>query len=261
MLPRPGVAIGDRILDLAESVQRGLLDRIDPDTRYACTQPTLNALMALGKSHWSRLRRELSNLLREDNPARTSLPLVKIADATMHLPAIVGDYTDFYASIFHATNVGRMFRPESPLFPNYKYLPVGYHGRASSVVVSGTGVTRPHGQILAGDPASPAYAASRALDFELELGFFVGPGNSPGSPVSIESAQAHVFGLCLVNDWSARDIQKWEYQPLGPFLSKSFLTSVSPWLVTMEAIEPFRIPAFKRDERGSETAASSFLKR
>ncbi len=248
LLPRPGVAIGDRILDLAESVQRGLLDRIDPDTRHACTQPTLNVLMSLGKTHWSELRQELSNLLREDNPARTSLPLVKFADATMHLPAIVGDYTDFYASIFHATNVGRMFRPDSPLFPNYKYLPVGYHGRASSVVVSGTGVTRPHGQIIVGDPASPVYTASRALDFELEVGFFIGPGNSLGSPVSIESAQAHVFGLCLVNDWSARDIQKWEYQPLGPFLSKSFLTSVSPWLVTMEAIEPFRIPAFKRDE-------------
>jgi fumarylacetoacetase len=248
LLPRPGVRIGDRILDLTESAQRGLLDQIDPDTRHACTQAALNSLMALGKSRWSKLRQHLSNLLREDNPARESLPLVRIADATMHLPAIVGDYTDFYASIFHATNVGRMFRPDNPLFPNYKYLPVGYHGRASSVVVSGTDVICPHGQIIETDAASPVYVASRALDFELEAGFFIGPGNGLGNPVRIEDAQDHVFGLCLVNDWSARDIQRWEYQPLGPFLSKSFMTSVSPWLVTMEALEPFRIPAFKRDE-------------
>ncbi len=247
LLPRPGVRIGDRILDLTESTQRGLLDQVDQDTRHACTQPSLNSLMALGKSRWSELRQHLSTLLREDNPAREVLPIVKTADATMHLPAIVGDYTDFYASIFHATNVGRMFRPDNPLFPNYKYLPVGYHGRASSVAVSGTDVIRPHGQIIDTDPATPVYAASRALDFELEAGFFIGPGNALGTPVRIEDAQAHVFGLCLVNDWSARDIQRWEYQPLGPFLSKSFLTSVSPWVVTMEALEPFRVPAFKRD--------------
>jgi fumarylacetoacetase len=164
----------------------------------------------------------------------------------MGLPCHIGDYTDFYASIQHATNVGSMFRPDNPLLPNYKYVPIGYHGRASSIVVSGTGVKRPDGQTMQDGADAPSVGPTGMLDYEVEVGAFVGPGNSLGDPIPIARSRAHIFGLCLVNDWSARDIQKWEYQPLGPFLAKNFATTVSPWVVTMEALEPFRVPAATR---------------
>jgi fumarylacetoacetase len=164
----------------------------------------------------------------------------------MHPPADIGDYTDFYSSIYHATNVGKMFRPDSPLLPNYKYVPIGYHGRASSIVLSGADVTRPSGQALPTGASTPTFGPSQMLDYEAEIGFFVGQGNELGDPIAIEDAEEHLFGICLVNDWSARDIQSWEYQPLGPFLSKNFATSISPWIVTWEALEPYRIPAFFR---------------
>jgi fumarylacetoacetase len=169
-----------------------------------------------------------------------------MADAEMHLPARIRNYTDFYASIYHATNVGLLFRPDNPLLPNYKYVPIGYHGRASSIVLSGTDVARPRGQTMPAEASTPSFGPSQLLDYEAEAGFFVGKGNALGEPVHIDDAESHIFGICLVNDWSARDIQSWEYQPLGPFLSKSFATTVSPWVVTLEALEPFRIPAFFR---------------
>jgi fumarylacetoacetase len=171
-----------------------------------------------------------------------------MADAELLLPSRIGDYTDFYASVHHATNVGSMFRPDNPLLPNYKWVPISYHGRASSIVRSGTPVRRPYGQLKDPNAEAPVFAPSRALDYEMEIGCFVGPGNRLGEPVPIGQAEEHLFGLCLVNDWSARDIQTWEYQPLGPFLSKNFATTVSPWVVTFEALEPYRIPAFKRPE-------------
>jgi fumarylacetoacetase len=159
----------------------------------------------------------------------------------------IGNYTDFYASVYHATNIGKMFRPDQPLMPNYKWIPIGYHGRASSIVQSGTPIRRPSGQTMLDGASAPNFGPSRVLDYELEVGFFVGKGNEQGQPVSITEAEDHIFGLCLVNDWSARDIQRWEYQPLGPFLSKSFATTISPWIVTTEALAPFRVPAFERE--------------
>lgn len=252
--PRIGVAIGDQVLDLADCEQSGLLDDVGKDTREALRASTLNRLMALGCGHWSKLRHRISALLskdngelRDDRKTRERV-LVAIEASTMLLPAEIGDYTDFYASIFHATNIGSMFRPDSPLLPNYKYLPVGYHGRASSLVASGAEVCRPRGQISVKDDKPPLFGESAQLDYELEVGCFVGPGNPLGSRVAIDAADSHIFGLCLVNDWSARDIQRWEYQPLGPFLAKSFATSISPWLVTSEALAPFRVPAFARPE-------------
>jgi fumarylacetoacetase len=245
---RVGVAIGDQILDLPASaaavgVPDGILAR-------ACAQSSLNELMSLGREHWSALRSRVSQLLAAESPVYHpqlgSRILVPMGEAELLLPAQIGDYTDFYASVHHATNVGSMFRPDNPLLPNYKWVPIGYHGRASSIVPSGTAIRRPHGQIKSPDAEQPVYAASRALDYESEMGCFVGPGNSLGNVVSLETAEDQVFGLCLVNDWSARDIQTWEYQPLGPFLAKSFATSVSPWVVTLEALQPFRVPAFER---------------
>ncbi|MFI5358388.1 MAG: fumarylacetoacetase, partial [Opitutales bacterium] len=210
------------------------------------------ALMALGPSAWSALRGRLSQLFGADTcpagPERSAVAhcLVPMREAVMRLPAHVGDYTDFYASIFHATNVGAMFRPESPLLPNYKWLPVGYHGRASSLVVSGTPVRRPHGQRKPAGSAAPVFGPCQELDYELELAAFVGPGNPLGTRIPLAQAEGSIFGVCLLNDWSARDIQSWEYQPLGPFLAKNFATSVSPWVVTLEALAPFRVPAFAR---------------
>ena len=256
--PRPGVAIGASILDLAAAAQAGLL----PDAASAaCRQPTLNALMALGAPAWSALRARLSELLGADScstllQATVQSYLVLQAEAEMLLPANVGDYTDFYASIFHATNVGTMLRPDQPLLPNYKWVPIGYHGRGSSIVVSGTPVRRPHGQIKPAAGPAPASAAEgspapvfgpcKNLDYELELGAFIGPGNLLGARVPIAAAAAQLFGVVLLNDWSARDIQTWEYQPLGPFLAKNFATTISPWVVTMEALAPFRCPAYPR---------------
>jgi fumarylacetoacetase len=236
--PRIGVAIDDRILDLGAA----RLDGLGAEIQDACAEPDLNALMSLGRPAWLALRARLQVFLQSSR-AHT----VPQADATMHLPARIGDYTDFYASLHHATNVGRLFRFDNPLLPNYKYVPIGYHGRASSVVISGTAVTRPCGQ-LAGESACPTFGPSKSLDYEVEVGTFIGPGNKLGEPIPATGAENHIFGLCLLNDWSARDVQTWEYQPLGPFLSKSFATSISPWVVTMDALEPFRVPPFRRAE-------------
>jgi fumarylacetoacetase len=251
-LPSVGIAIGDEILDIRAAGAAGLLTEGAALAAQACTTPSLNALLALGAEHWSALRGELSALLAAESPAYQAdrhigrRILVPMSEAQLFLPAQVGDYSDFYASVYHATNVGSMFRPENPLLPNYKWIPIGYHGRASSLVVSGTPVRRPCGQIKDAEAESPLFKPTRALDYEMELGCFVGPGNPLGQPVGIDQAEKHLFGVCLVNDWSARDIQSWEYQPLGPFLSKSFATTISPWVVTMEALEPYRVPAFHR---------------
>jgi fumarylacetoacetase len=210
--------------------------------------------MRLGPQAWTELRSTLSAWLRADGDGRSihrdviEPLLVEQSAVAMLLPAQIGDYTDFYASVFHATNVGSMFRPDEPLLPNYKHVPIGYHGRASSVVPSGTPVRRPIGQVKPDGASEPLMSASRRLDYELEVGAFVGPGNALGDAIAIEAAEQHLFGVCLMNDWSARDIQAWEYQPLGPFLAKSFATSISPWVITLEALEPFRAPAFPRPE-------------
>ncbi len=243
-----GVAIGDWILDLRRCSEAGLLGGLAPETAQACLSPRLNALMALGRDRWSPLRNRLMELLSAGGERRSAVEplLVPLREAVMALPAAIGGYTDFYASIHHAANVGSLFRPDNPLLPNYKYLPIGYHGRASSIVAGGTAVRRPAGQIREAPADVPVFGPTRALDYELEVGFFIGPGNPLGQPIPIADAEAHIFGLCLVNDWSARDVQAWEYQPLGPFLGKNFATSISPWIVTMEALEPFRVPAYAR---------------
>ena len=248
--PRIGVAIGDRVLDLVRAREAGLLRELPAGTQEACGEPVLNPLMALGRSALSALRRRLSETLRDDatGAARDPRLLLPQDGVDLLLPAVIGDYTDFYSSIHHATNVGSMLRPESPLFPNYKHLPIAYHGRSSSIVAGGTPIRRPSGQWKEPSAEAPRFGPSRQLDCELEVGFFVGPGNALGSPVPIDEAEERVFGFALVNDWSARDIQAWEYQPLGPFLSKSFATSVSPWVVTLEALQPFRCPASVRPD-------------
>jgi fumarylacetoacetase len=251
-LPRVGVAIGDQILDLPASWSVAGFSGPAAAAADACAAPSLNALMALGREHWSALRAQVSAFLSADSPAHRAnrsldqRVLVPMRQAELFVPAQIGDYSDFYASVHHATNVGSMFRPDNPLLPNYKWIPIGYHGRASSIVVSGTPVRRPQGQLKAPEAESPAFAPTRALDYEMEVGCFVGPGNPLGAPIAIGRAEEHLFGLSLVNDWSARDIQTWEYQPLGPFLAKSFATTVSPWVITLEALEPYRVPAFQR---------------
>jgi fumarylacetoacetase len=252
---RPGVAIGDRVLDL--DAARGVLG-LEPALNEAIDRcvatGALNPLLARGRPLLRRLRGALSVALRADTPegarARThgeSL-LVAMRDVESVLPARVGNYTDFYASIHHATNVGSMFRPESPLLPNYKWVPIGYHGRASSIVASGAPVHRPHGQTRDDPAAPPRFGPTRRLDYELEVGAIVSEGNSLGTSIAIGDAEEHVAGLCLVNDWSARDVQAWEYQPLGPFLAKSFATTLSPWIVTLDALAPFRVPAAERGD-------------
>jgi fumarylacetoacetase len=243
-----GVAIGDQILNLGACKKAGLLSVLAVEIQQACMQESLNQLMSLGASHWSALRSRVSSLLRVGATEREEVKraLVPMNAVDMLLPASIGDYTDFYASVFHATNVGSMFRPDNPLLPNYKHVPIGYHGRASSIVVSGTPVYRPQGQTKDDQSERPVFGPCAQLDYELEVGAFVGPANTLGNAVVISRAADHLFGLCLLNDWSARDIQKWEYQPLGPFLAKNFATTVSPWVVTMEALAPFRVPAFQR---------------
>jgi fumarylacetoacetase len=246
-----GVAIGDRIVDLPALRAEGMLEGEAAVAAQHCGGPRLNDLMALGATYWRALRAQLSALLREDAPAArrpgfADRVLVRASDVTMRLPAAIGDYSDFYASVFHATNVGAMFRPDNPLLPNYKWVPIGYHGRASSIVPSGTSVRRPTGQTMAADGTAPTVGPTRALDYEAEIGFFVGTGTDLAQPLSIDDADSHLFGVCLVNDWSARDVQTWEYQPLGPFLSKSFATTISPWVVTLDALAPFRVPPFVR---------------
>jgi len=250
-LTRSGVAIGDMILDIAAARGLGFFDG-DAQRGAAVCGETLNDLMALGPGAWSTFRNRVSEVLRSDSTlgkraARDAdALLVPQRDVSMQLPARVGDYSDFYASIAHATNVGSMFRPDNPLLPNYKWVPIGYHGRASSIVVSGTPVQRPAGQRQPETAGPPAYGPSARLDYELEVGMFVGQGNALGSAIPIGQAHRHLFGFCLLNDWSARDIQAWEYQPLGPFLAKSFATSVSPWVVTTAALAPFRVPRRER---------------
>jgi fumarylacetoacetase len=245
---RGGVAIGDQVLDLAALSSKNVLNGEAQQAAAAASASTLNELMAMGQTAWSSLRLALSRLLREDakQQAITAQCLLDMEDVEYALPAHIGDYTDFYTSIHHATNVGKLFRPDNPLLPNYRWIPIGYHGRASSVVLSGHDVRRPQGQLMPPGAERPALAPSKRLDFELELGFFIGTGNSLGTPISMDQSEQHVFGICLLNDWSARDIQGWEYQPLGPFLSKSFATSISPWIVTLEALAPYRLP-FTRD--------------
>jgi fumarylacetoacetase len=245
---RIGIAIGDQILDLAAAAALGHLKGLDGAVLASLDHPTLNVLMSLSPRQWSALRRTIFQLLKQASPAEAQATqlLVPLSSARMVLPAEIGDYTDFYASLFHATNVGKMFRPDNPLLPNYKWIPIAYHGRASSIVPSGTLVKRPHGQTKADTASAPEFGPSKRLDYELEVGVYIGAGNRLGEPIPISEAERHAFGLCLVNDWSARDIQAWEYQPLGPFLAKDFLTSVSPWVVTMEALAPFRAPAFER---------------
>lgn len=241
--PRIGVAIGDQILDLRETVNRKAIVGMTPESACALCASTLNQFMALGRLHWIAARKAISEFLDKKNEkgAKPQAALVAMKDAQMLLPAAIGDYTDFYASLHHATNVGSMFRPDQPLMPNWKHLPVGYHGRGSSIVVSGTPVRRPMGQIKADDTPMPTFGPTRMLDYELEVGFFVGPGNPVGARIQMAEAADHIFGLVLVNDWSARDVQKWEYQPLGPFNAKNFATTISPWVVTMEALQPFRV--------------------
>ena len=250
---RPGVAIGDRILDLVAAAEQGLLDDALSALMHECErEASLNALLAEGRTALRAVRSRVSELLRSDTTdgrvarGRTAALLVALDGAELGIPARVGDYTDFYASMFHATNVGSMFRPDNALLPNYKWIPIGYHGRASSLVPSGASVRRPVGQTRAEGAAVPTFAPTRRLDYELEVGAFIGAGNALGSPIAMGDAESHVAGLCLVNDWSARDIQAWEYQPLGPFLAKNFATTVSPWLVTLDALAPFRAPAFVR---------------
>ena len=249
---RVGVAIGDQIVDVGESLSANLWAGKARDVARWCDRPTMNELMQAPRDALSEFRARLSELLSGspgDNTVINPLPpgaLVPMSEAELFLPAAIGDYTDFYASIYHATNVGKLFRPDNPLLPNYKHVPIAYHGRASSIVISGTEVTRPKGQTVPANSTTPTFGPTQMLDYEAEVGFFVGRGTALGETVGIEAAEEHLFGICLVNDWSARDIQSWEYQPLGPFLAKNFATTVSPWVVTWEALEPYRVPAFFR---------------
>jgi fumarylacetoacetase len=246
--PHIGVAIGNMVLDLCVLQEEACFEECPSlQGQPAFIAPTLNAFMALGPAAWNEARTTISHLLRADQPALRDnaalreQALVPMAEVEMLLPVDIGDYTDFYSSREHASNVGTMLRgPENALMPNWLHLPVAYHGRASSIIVSGTDLHRPKGQTKADDAPAPTFGPSRSLDFELEMGFFVGPGNELGRPIPIERAAEHIFGMVLVNDWSARDMQKWEYVPLGPFLAKNFGTSISPWVVPMAALEPFR---------------------
>jgi fumarylacetoacetase len=242
---RPGVALGDQIIDLAQLAAINPFSGLAAEALNACTGPTLNALMALGNAHWTELRLALSRAVRVGSSLQAEITRVLIPQALAEysLPAHIRDYTDFYISIYHATAGGKISRPDAPLLPNFKWLPIGYHGRASSVVISGHEVVRPVGQSRpAHADEAPSFGPSKRLDFELEMGMFVGAGNAQGTRISIDQAEEHIFGICILNDWSARDIQAWEVQPLGPFLAKSFATTISPWIVTREALEPFRLP-------------------
>jgi len=241
---RGGVAIGDQILDLAAAEKAGVFDGAAKTAAMACAQPTLNEFMAMGKEVWSALRLSLSRALRNDSAQQDALKICLIpqADAEYALPCQIGDYTDFYTSINHATSVGALFRPDNPLLPNYKWIPIGYHGRASSIDVSGQTFHRPKGQLKAPDAVEPTLGPCKRLDHELEIGIFIGSGNNLGDAIEMAQAEDHVFGICLFNDWSARDIQAWEYQPLGPFLAKNFASTVSPWIVAVEALAPYRTP-------------------
>jgi fumarylacetoacetase len=254
MPPRGGAAIGDRILDLPAALAAGFFTGEAAEAAEAASGAELNPLLALGAGPRRALRTRLVDLLVKGNPDQDKLAscLHDAANCTLHRPAHIGDYTDFYVGIYHATNVGKLFRPSDPLLPNYKFVPIGYHGRASSVRPSGSPVRRPYGQSKPADASVPVFGPSEKLDFELELGVWVGPGNGGGEPIRIADAHRHVAGFCLLNDWSARDIQAWEYQPLGPFLSKSFATTISAWIVTPEALAPFRVAQGRRPEGDPE---------
>lgn len=243
---RGGVAIGDQVIDLAAIAREGAVSGLAAQAVNACTGDALNDFLTLGPAAWSALRHALFELLKAgaSGPGMTALraSLIPLAEVEMRVPTRVGNYTDFYTSIHHARNVGRVMRPDDPLTPNFQWIPIAYHGRASSVVVSGTPFKRPMGQAMPPGAAAPVYGPCRRLDYELELGFYIGPGNAMGTPIPIAEAEDHIFGMCLLNDWSARDHQFWEMNPLGPFLGKNFCTTVSPWIVTMEALAPYRVP-------------------
>jgi len=238
---RGGVAIGDQVIDLAMFAQElGDAPELARHAANLAAYSSLNGLMGAGRQAWSALRLALSRMLRADAEPRSGM-LVAQADAEYALPAAIGDYTDFYTSIHHATSVGKLFRADNPLLPNYKWVPIGYHGRASTIAISGQVFRRPRGQVLPAGCDAPSLLPSKKLDYELEIGVFIGPGNVQGEPIHASDAEAHIFGLCLLNDWSARDLQAWEYQPLGPFLSKNFASTISPWIVTLEALAPYRV--------------------
>ncbi len=251
---RGGVAIGDEILDLSAALKAGLFDGAAAEAAEAASGPSLNAFLALGRAPRAALRARIADILdargadRQKAESLRDKLLYPAADCRLHVPATIGDYTDFYAGIHHATNVGKLFRPDNPLLPNYKYVPIGYHGRASSIGPSGMSVHRPSGQRKPASEDRPSFGPCRNLDYELELGIWTGPGNDLGSPVPIAEAADRIAGYCLLNDWSARDIQSWEYQPLGPFLAKNFATTISPWIVTPEALAPFRTAQAPRPE-------------
>lgn len=248
--PRGGIAIGDMILDILGAAADGLFEGEALEAAQAASGASLNTLLALGAGPRRALRRRVSALLADGSADRAKVEphLHPALACTLHLPVHIGDYTDFYAGLHHAVNIGKLFRPDNPLLPNYKHVPIGYHGRASSVRPSGETVRRPNGQRKAPAEEVPSFGPCRRLDYELELGIWVGPGNALGEPISIAEADRHIAGLCLLNDWSARDLQAWEYQPLGPFLAKNFMSTISPWIITREALAPFRIQQPQRPE-------------
>jgi fumarylacetoacetase len=241
---RGGIAIGDQILDLAAVAKSAVFEAGAARALQAAGQASLNALMQLGPDIWRALRDAVFQSLLDGSPLQAALKtcLVPQSEAHYSVPAHIGDFTDFYSSVYHATTVGRMFRPDSPLLPNYKWIPIGYHGRSSSIGVSGQSFSRPQGQRLPPGQTAPIVGPSARVDYELELGIFIGAGNSLGTQIPLSRAESHIFGLCLLNDWSARDLQAWEYQPLGPFLAKNFATTISPWIVSLQALAPFRVP-------------------
>lgn len=246
---RGGIAIGEQIIDLKALADKSLFSGLVQDCLVACSGSELNEFMAMGPEAWSALRLAMSRALRTGSELESQLQdcLVAQDDAEYKLPCVIGDYTDFYTSIYHATAVGSLFRPDNPLLPNYKWLPIGYHGRSSSIDVSGQAFHRPCGQTKAPDAAEPSFGPCKRLDYELELGIYLGNGNKLGEPIALDEADQHVFGFCLFNDWSARDLQAWEYQPLGPFLAKNFASTVSPWIVSNEALLPYRT-SWTRDQ-------------
>src|SRR5882757_769752 len=241
---RGGVAIGDCVLDLGRVHAAGVFSGLAHQALAAANKPELNELMALGKPAWAALRQALSQALASDSTMQAHLAAALLPQEELEysVPARIGDYTDFYTSIHHATSVGRLFRPDNPLLPNYRWVPIGYHGRSSSIRVSGQRFPRPWGQTLPPGSTEPVFGPSKRVDYEVELGLFIGTGNALGTPVALSEAEDHIFGICILNDWSARDFQAWEYQPLGPFLAKNFATTLSPWVVTLEALAPYRVP-------------------
>ena len=257
-------AIGNYILDLAYLDEAGYFQNTEVEGTEIFHEPTLNAFMSLGRKAWKDTRKVISHLLNKDieklrdNKELRELALIPMENAEMEFPVDIGDYTDFYSSKEHASNVGTIFRgPENALMPNWLHLPIAYHGRASSVILDGGDIIRPKGQTKAPDATAPSFGGSKRMDFELEMGLFIGPGNGLGEPITVNGAEEHIFGMALVNDWSARDIQAWEYQPLGPFLAKNLATTISPWIITLEALEPFRCSGPKQEPEPLEYLKNS----